>query len=475
MTITEPSADPWRQAETAGTYLAEKAGLRAGATVVVLGSGWAPVADTLGHAQLTIGYDEIPGFARPAVSGHVGEARVLVVGGRPVLVLLGRVHGYEGISPAVACHAVRSAVLAGCTTVVLTNAAGAVAPFATGELVAISDQINLTGQSPLAGPPPPEGRPSRFVDLAGLYSAQLRQAALSAGARHEGVYAGMLGPQYETSAETNMLRALGADVVGMSTVWEAIAARHLGADVAGLSLVTNAATGTSAAGASGATGASPAGTTHTEVLEVVRSRAGALGQVLGSMLKAIGQAKPPTISSQPLPPWQPPAQRDAPTGLTSTGLTSTGLTSTGLTSTGKPSWPAEPVPPAEPSWAELRQLATDVARRGYARYSGLQVGAAGRLDDGRTIVGCNVENASYGLTLCAECGLVAALHASGGGRLVQVSVVAADGRPLAPCGRCRQLLFEAGGAELELDGEQGPVRLGELLPNAFGPDDLERR
>jgi cytidine deaminase len=126
-------------------------------------------------------------------------------------------------------------------------------------------------------------------------------------------------------------------------------------------------------------------------------------------------------------------------------------------------------------WAALRAAATDVAGRAYAPYSRLRVGAAGQTDDGRVITGCNVENASFGLTLCAECGLVSALHASGGGTLTAVSVVAGDGDPLVPCGRCRQLLLEAGGPGLLLDTEAGPRELGELLPGAFTGTDLTAR
>lgn len=126
-------------------------------------------------------------------------------------------------------------------------------------------------------------------------------------------------------------------------------------------------------------------------------------------------------------------------------------------------------------WATLRREAVGMTRRAYAPYSGVLVGACAVADDGRLVRGCNVENASYGLTLCAECGLVSDLAASGGGRLVAVSVVAGDGRPLAPCGRCRQLLFEHGGPGLLLDGEDGPVRMDALLPGAFGPDDLGTR
>ena len=126
-------------------------------------------------------------------------------------------------------------------------------------------------------------------------------------------------------------------------------------------------------------------------------------------------------------------------------------------------------------WAALRAVATAAARNAYAPYSRLQVGAAGQAPDGLVVAGCNVENASYGLTLCAECGLVSALHAAGARRLVAVSVVAADGAPLMPCGRCRQLLLEAGGPELLLDSALGPRELGGLLPEAFTGADLSGR
>ena len=127
------------------------------------------------------------------------------------------------------------------------------------------------------------------------------------------------------------------------------------------------------------------------------------------------------------------------------------------------------------NWTNLRAEATQAARNAYAPYSRLHVGAAGQAADGQIVTGCNVENASYGLTLCAECGLVSALHAAGADRLVAVSVVAGDGAPLVPCGRCRQLLLEAGGPELLLDTETGPRPLGELLPGAFTGADLTAR
>jgi cytidine deaminase len=125
-------------------------------------------------------------------------------------------------------------------------------------------------------------------------------------------------------------------------------------------------------------------------------------------------------------------------------------------------------------WLRLRSAAVEAMGRAYAPYSRYPVGVAGLVDDGRVITACNVENASYGLTLCAECGLVSQLHASGGGRLVAISCVDAAGCPLTPCGRCRQLLFEHGGPRLLVETEDGSVSLAELLPGAFGPDHLTR-
>ncbi|HEV3328685.1 MAG TPA: cytidine deaminase [Acidimicrobiales bacterium] len=128
-------------------------------------------------------------------------------------------------------------------------------------------------------------------------------------------------------------------------------------------------------------------------------------------------------------------------------------------------------------WPALREAADAVATRAHAPYSGLHVGAAGLAEDGQVVASCNVENASYGLTLCAECGLVSALVAGGHGRLVALSVTAGDARPLAPCGRCRQVLLEHGGAELLVDAGSGrtPVTLGELLPGAFDAVELAAR
>ncbi|MEV4457671.1 cytidine deaminase [Microbispora sp. NPDC049633] len=125
-------------------------------------------------------------------------------------------------------------------------------------------------------------------------------------------------------------------------------------------------------------------------------------------------------------------------------------------------------------WEALRVAAREAMTHAYAPYSKFPVGAAALVDDGRVVTGCNVENASYGVGLCAECGLVSALHASGGGRLVAFTCVDGHGELLMPCGRCRQLLFEHGGPDLLVETPEGPMRMADFLPFAFGPDDLSR-
>jgi cytidine deaminase len=130
-------------------------------------------------------------------------------------------------------------------------------------------------------------------------------------------------------------------------------------------------------------------------------------------------------------------------------------------------------PFSDEDWEELRRAAVEIMSRAYAPYSNFPVGAAARVDDGRVVVGCNVENAAYGVGLCAECGMVSALHASGGGRLTHAVCVNGSGEVLMPCGRCRQLLYENGGADLLLMTVSGVRRMDEVLPDAFGPHDLD--
>ncbi|MGH3854782.1 MAG: purine-nucleoside phosphorylase [Pseudonocardiaceae bacterium] len=228
-------------AREAASVLAERTGVAGHDIAVVLGSGWRPAADALGAHTVEIPVTELPGFIAPRASGHAGTIRSVGLGKRRVLVLLGRTHGYEGHGVAQVVHGVRTACAAGAQVVVLTNAAGGIAEgLAVGQPVLISDHLNLTAASPLVGP--------RFVDLTEAYSPRLRALAREIDpSLVEGVYAGVPGPHFETPAEIRMMRALGADLVGMSTVLEAIAARAEGAEVLGISLVTNLGAGIAAA------------------------------------------------------------------------------------------------------------------------------------------------------------------------------------------------------------------------------------
>ena len=266
--------DPWAQAEADARVLADRLGPADAA--VVLGSGWAGVGRSLGDATAEMAMADLAGVPAPSVPGHGGSVAAVEVGGRTTYVLAGRVHLYEGHSAHTVVHAVRCAVLAGCRRVLLTNAAGSLrAEVGVGTPVVLSDQLNLTGANPLAGAPPPERLGARFADLTGMYSERLRRAALDADDRAvEGVYAGLLGGSFETPAEIRMLGMLGADVVGMSTVLEAIAARHLGAEVFGVALVTNLAAGLQDS------------LDHVEVLEAGAAAAPRLAGLLHSVLAA---------------------------------------------------------------------------------------------------------------------------------------------------------------------------------------------
>lgn len=265
-------ADAERLTDRLGTHRA----------AVVLGSGWAEVGAALGTTRATIEMSDLEGVPTPTVAGHGGTIRSIEVSGAdgaatPVLVLAGRAHLYEGHPPSTVVHAVRTAVLHGCSTVLLTNAAGSLRPeVGIGSAVLIADQLNLTGANPMCGEPPPAEHGGRFTDLSELYSPRLRRVALDAHPELvDGVYAGVLGGSYETPAEIRMLRTIGADLVGMSTVLEAIAAHHLGAEVFGLSLVTNLAAGMQST------------LDHEDVLEAGRSSTARLVDVLTSVLASV--------------------------------------------------------------------------------------------------------------------------------------------------------------------------------------------
>jgi purine-nucleoside phosphorylase len=270
VTSADVSDDPYQTARAAADALRERTGVRAYSAAVVLGSGWGAAADAFGPPSHEFATTSLPGFAPPAAEGHAGLLRSVVSGGSPLLIFLGRTHLYEGHGPAAAVHGVRTAAAAGAHTVVLTNAAGGIrSDFRVGQPVLISDHINLTGRSPLTGP--------RFVDLTELYSPRLRALARQADpSLTEGVYACFPGPHYETPAEIRMARTLGADLVGMSTVLEAIAATDAGLEVLAFSLVTNMAAGLSGGRLE-----------HADVLEAGRAGSAGIGGLLARLLPGI--------------------------------------------------------------------------------------------------------------------------------------------------------------------------------------------
>lgn len=208
---------------------------------VVLGSGLGAVADSLG-IEVEVPYAQVPGLIASTVPGHMGRLALVRCGDVPLIIAQGRSHLYEGLTASEITAQVRVLHELGVRTLMFTNAAGAVnTSFRVGELMLISDHLNLTGTSPLLGGP-------HFKDMTAVYSMRLRRALHEIAEEesiplHEGVYAGLLGPQYETPAEIRMLRTLGADAVGMSTVLEAIQARALDMEVIGLSTLTNWAAG----------------------------------------------------------------------------------------------------------------------------------------------------------------------------------------------------------------------------------------
>jgi purine-nucleoside phosphorylase len=257
-------------ADAAAARLRELTGAESHDVVLVMGSGWVPAAEVLGAPDHEFPVTELPGFPPPAVEGHAGKVRSYTIGNKRALVFLGRTHFYEGRDVAAVAHGVRTAVTAGCKTVVLTNGCGGLRPgMHPGQPVLISDHINLTAASPIVG--------ANFVDLTDLYSPRLRALCKEIDPTlEEGVYVQFPGPHYETPAEINMIRTMGADLVGMSTVLEAIAAREAGAEVLGISLVTNL--------AAGMTGEP---LNHEEVLQAGRDSATRMGSLLAQVLGRI--------------------------------------------------------------------------------------------------------------------------------------------------------------------------------------------
>jgi purine-nucleoside phosphorylase len=251
-----------RAARRAADAVRDRLGVRAPACAVVLGSGLGALADQLDDAR-RVPFAEVPGFPAATVVGHAGALVAGTLAGREVLLLAGRFHLYEGHPPALAAFPARVVHALGARTLVVTNAAGGVRrTFAPGDLMVIADHLNLMFRSPLVGAV--EEGDARFPDMSDPYDAALRRVLREAGRAvgvpvQEGVYAGLLGPSYETPAEVRMLERLGADAVGMSTVPEVVAAKAMGMRVAGVSCITNVASGI---------GAAPLD--HAEVLDVGR-------------------------------------------------------------------------------------------------------------------------------------------------------------------------------------------------------------
>lgn len=264
--------DPFELADQAARRIRELSGVDKHDVALVLGSGWGDTADRLGETVATIDNEQVPGFAKAAVAGHKGTMRSIRIEGtdKHALVYGTRTHYYEGRGVRAVVHGVRTAKAAGCDTVVLTNGCGGLNPdWTPGTPVLISDHVNLTANSPLEG--------ATFVDLTDLYSSRLRELARTVDPDlPEGVYAQFRGPHYETPAEVQMAKVLGADLVGMSTALEAIAARHVGLEVLGISLVTNAAAGISEVPLS-----------HEEVIDAGKAAASRCADLLSQIVRKL--------------------------------------------------------------------------------------------------------------------------------------------------------------------------------------------
>jgi len=266
--LDDPTADPFAIAAEAAAQIAEKTGVETHDIALTLGSGWAKSADLIGETTATIPADEIVGFSKPALVGHVGTLRsVLLPSGKRALVIGARTHYYENHGVRRVVHSVRTAAATGVKTMILTNGAGGIRESWTpGTPVLISDHINLTADSPLEG--------ATFIDLTDLYSKRLRDVARSVqGDLDEGVYVQFRGPHYETPAEVQMAKAIGGHIVGMSTALEAIAARQAGMEILGFSLITNL-----------AAGISPQALSHEEVLEAGRDAEAAISALLAKVV-----------------------------------------------------------------------------------------------------------------------------------------------------------------------------------------------
>ncbi len=272
------SSDPYALAELAATSIASASNVPNHDVAVILGTGLADAARALGQPTSRHHLGTLDGFVDDFVSHQRSEVWSIDVGGHQVLAFLGRRHLYQGFSAVEVAHSVRTAVATGCGTVVITNASGALRPdLSPGDIVLISDHLNLTGVSPLTGVPTGEGMPSPFVDLVAAWAPELRALARQVDdALSEGIYAQVPGPHFETPAEIRMMQAMGADLIGMSSVLEAIAARQLGAQLLGLSLVTNL-----------GAGLAPDGVSAGSIIGMAERRAADVGRIIREVVLAL--------------------------------------------------------------------------------------------------------------------------------------------------------------------------------------------
>lgn len=265
------STDPHGPAARAADAVRERFGIERADLALVLGSGWSAAADDLGEPVGACDLAELPGFSKPVVAGHGGQLRcVRTPAGRVALVFTGRTHYYEGRGVDAVVHGVRTAAAAGVRTLVLTNGCGSLrTDWGPGTPVLIADHINLTADTPLRG--------ATFVDLTQAYAPRLRELARRVDPNlPEGVYVQFRGPAYETPAEVRMARAIGGDLVGMSTALETIAAREAGLEVLGISLATNL-----------AAGISPTPLDHAEVIQAGKDAAPKLRALLGGLAEVL--------------------------------------------------------------------------------------------------------------------------------------------------------------------------------------------
>lgn len=398
---------------------------------IILGSGLGRITELVDN-KVEISYSQLPGFPKVTVPGHEGKLVLGFIATKPVLVFKGRLHYYEGWSGKEIAIFPRLSAILGVRVLIVTNAAGGIgAKFNPGDLALIRDHINLSGFNPLRGYGGEEWGP-RFVDMSEPYDRELRELAKNVAQQlrlelQEGVYVMMQGPSYETPSEIRMLKTIGADFVGMSTVPEVIIAKQLGLKVIAFSCITNKASGEPGAVLD-----------HEDVQKVANSAGKKLEKLILHFIQRIEPEK-----------YIPFKFREE---------------------KGRGE--------VEIPWDKLLKEAEEVLKKAYAPYSNYRVGAALLCKNGKIYTGCNVENASYGDTICAE--RVAVVKAvSEGEREFKAIVVVTEGERFAfPCGSCRQVLSEFN-PELPVMvattvGMRRLTNLRELLPESFRGEFLKK-